>query len=326
MQLADIARIAFLTLPNYSMIAVANAVEVLRMANRLRGAEAYGWEIVTATGGPALASNGLTLNETVTLAELDRPDLLLVCGGVEVREAVDKRLLVALRRLARDGVKLGGLCTGSFALAAAGLLRGRRCAIHWENLAPIQEEFPDVEFVRDLYAIDRDRITCTGGIAPLSLILALVEARLGGAVATGVQAQFLVERVRAGAEPQHAPLSGHGKLEQAIRMMDESIDAPLQSNAVARGVGLSPRQLERLFRRHLGQSPAAYFAGLRLDRARTLLRETVMPVTAVALACGYVTPSRFSAAYRGRFGRPPREDRVGDRPALRRTSDAHPSA
>jgi transcriptional regulator GlxA family with amidase domain len=108
--------------------------------------------------------------------------------------------------------------------------------------------------------------------------------------------------------------------------MEAAVDAPVQAAAVARAVGLSPRQLERLFRRHLGQTPAAYAAGLRLDRARTLLRETGMPVTAVASACGYITPSRFSAAYRGRFGRSPRQERSSDRPTLRRRADAHQSA
>ncbi|MBV8913703.1 MAG: GlxA family transcriptional regulator [Acetobacteraceae bacterium] len=319
MNLASLSRFAFLTLPHYSMIAVANAIEALRMANRIRGTDEYRWQLVTPDGAPSPASNGLALHPTVPLAAMTRPDLVLICGGVDVREAVDVRVTAALRRLARDGVPLGGLCTGSFALAAAGLLRGRTCAIHWENLAAIEEEFPEIEFVRDLYAIDRDRVTCTGGVAPLSLMLALVEARVGPAVAAAIQAQFLLERAREGAEKQHARPgpAGHPKLDSAVRVIEAAVDAKLQTTEVARSVGLSPRQLERLFRRHLGQTPAAYAAGLRLDRARALLRETAMPVTAVASACGYVTPSRFSAAYRGRFGRSPRDERAW------RRDDAH---
>ena len=319
MEPATLASVAFLTLPNYSMIACANAIEVLRMANRLRGAPVYAWQLVTPDGQPAPASNGMALHPTVGLDAMRRPDLLLACGGVDVREAVDQRVIAALRHAARDGVALGGLCTGSFALAAAGVLRGRRCAIHWENLAPIQEEFPDIEFVRDVYAIDRDRVTCTGGVAPLSLMLALVQARFGPALAAAIQAQFLVERTRAGDEAQRSA-PGHHRLEHAVRVMEASVDSPVQAASIARAVGLSPRQLERLFRRHLGQTPAAYAAGLRLERARSLLRETAMPVTQVAAACGYVTPSRFSAAYRGRFGRPPRDERQ------RRTADAYQPA
>ena len=327
MKLAGLTSIAFLTLPHYSMIAVANAVEVLRMANRVCGAAEYRWQIVTPDGAPAAASNGMALHPTVSAAAMARPGLLLACGGVDVREAVGAKVTATLRRLARDGVPLGGLCTGSFALATAGLLRDRRCAIHWENLAAIQEEFPQIEFVRDLYAIDRDRITCTGGVAPLSLMLAVVEARLGTTLAGVIQAQFMVERARAAAEPQLPPAgpAGHHRLQNALRIMQTAVDTPLQAASVARAVGLSSRQLERLFRRHLGQTPAAFAAGLRLDRARALLRETAMPVTAVASACGYATPSRFSAAYRGRFGCSPKQDR-GAPVMTRRTGDAHQPA
>ncbi len=311
MDLGTLRRLAFMTLPNYSMIACANAVEVLRMANRLSGTAAYSWELVTPDGSPAAASNGLSLHPAVAVAGMTRPDLLLVCGGVQVQDAVDAKVIAALRRLAREGVALGSLCTGAFALAKAGLLRGRRCVVHWENLAPIGEEFREIEFVGDLYAVDRDRVTCTGGIAPISLMLAMVEARLGPALASAVAAQFLVERVRAGTERQRSPAgpSVPPKLADALRVMEEGVEAPMLAAAVARSVGLSPRQLERLFRRHLSQTPAAYSAGLRLERARTLLRETAMPVTAVGAACGYATPSRFSAAYRGRFGQPPNQER-----------------
>ena len=328
MILADLTRFAFLTLPNFTMIAVVNAVEVLRMANRVCGRAEYEWHMVTPDGQPVACSNGMTLQPTVPLSAIGRPSLVLACGGIDVREAVDAKVTAALRRLARDNVPLGGLCTGTFALAAAGLLSGRRCAIHWENLAPIQEEFPEVNFVRDLYAIDRDRITCTGGVAPLSLMLAIVEARLGAERAGAIQAQFMVERTRAGAEPQQSRLGspGHHKLEQAVRVMEAAVDTPLQAASVARAVGLSPRQLERLFRRYLGQTPAAFSAGLRLDRARSLLRDTAMPVTAVAAACGYVTPSRFSAAYRGRFGCAPRDERAVHRPVFPRRGDAHQPA
>ncbi len=328
MDLAALHRFGFLTLPNYSMIACANAIEVLRMANRLSAAPLYAWQVVTPDGTPATASNGMALQPTARLAAMVRPDLLLVCGGVDVREAVDRRVIAGLRLQARDGVALGALCTGAFALAEAGLLRGRRCAIHWEDLAAIEEEFADVAFVGDLYALDRDRATCTGGVAPLSMMLAMVEARLGPALASAVAAQFMVERVRPGTERQRAlpaPVE-QGRVGHAVRIMEASIAAPPHTGDVARAVGVTPRQLERLFRQRLGQTPAAYAAGLRLDRARALLRETAMPVTLVASACGYTTPSRFSAAYRARFGRTPSAERSDAcAAASRRTPDArHP--
>ena len=310
--LAALRRFAFLTLPNYSMIACANAIEVLRMANRLGGTPIYEWQVVTPDGLPAAASNGLALHPTIPIPAMRRPDLFLACGGVDVREAVSTKVKSALRRLARDKVPLGGLCTGTFALAAAGLLHGHRCAIHWENLAAIEQEFPDVKFTDDLYTVDGDRVTCTGGVAPLSLMLAVVQGRLGAPFSDAIAAQFLVERTRAGAESQQrlAGPAGYGKLGEAVRLMRHAIDSPPRAATVARAVGLSSRQLERLFRQHLGTTPAAYSAGLRLDRARMLLRETGMAVTAIAAACGYNTPSRLSAAYRGRFGQSPTAERA----------------
>lgn len=327
--LADLRRFAFLTLPGYSMIACANAVEALRMANRLAGEAVYAWQIVTPDGQPAAASNGLLLHPTEPLDPAKRPDLLLACGGVDVRHAVDRWVTAALRRLARGGVALGALCTGSLALADAGLLEGYRCAIHWENLAAIREEFPRVRFVEDVFAFDRDRATCTGGVAPLHMMLAVIEARLGRRLAAGVRAQFLIERARAAEERQPARLglriTGHPRLEAAVRLIEEGVETPMPSSEVARTVRLSPRQLERLFKRHLGQTPGAYAAALRLDRARVLLRETAMPITAVGVACGYASLSRFSAAYRARFGHPPRTERTTLSPGHQDARQPHPA-
>jgi transcriptional regulator GlxA family with amidase domain len=311
--LAEIARVAFLTLPNYSMIACSAAIEALRMANYVAGRPVYQTEIVTLDGAPALASGGYALSPTKPLSPA-RIDALIVCGGVDVRHAVDRRTLDELRRLDRRGVALGALCTGTFALAEADLLDGYRCAIHWENLSAIREEFENVGFVEDLFVIDRDRFTCTGGIAPLDMMAAFIEARLGPAVADKVLEQFIVPRRRYSAEPQHAPLGGritHPALEDAARVMARTIGAPLPMAAVAQRIGFSTRQLERLFRRHLDISPAEFYTGLRLDRARELLRLSGLAVTDVGIACGFGSAAHFSAAYHRRFGHSPRRERAG---------------
>lgn len=315
MKLEDLSRFGFLTLPSYSMIACANAIEALRMANRMSGTPAYAWQIVTLDGHAAAASNGLILTPCAMLSAADRFDILFVVGGVDVRNAVDRNVAAALRKLARDGVALGALCTGTFALAEARLLHGYRCAIHWENLSAVHEEFPDVDFVEDMFCIDRDRVTCTGGIAPLDLMLAVIQARLGRRVASQVSAQFLIERSRSADErqPKQTPatsLVAPRPVADAVRLIEESIEAPLSTEEVARTAGISTRQLERLFRRHLGISPAAYASAARLDRARALLRQTAMPVTDVGIACGFTSASHFSTAYRMRFGHAPRTERA----------------
>lgn len=304
-------RFGFLTLPNYSMIACTSAIEALRMANRQLGEPLYHWWPVTLDGIGAVASNGLTLGPTVRAGEVPL-DVLFVCGGVDVRGATGKRLATALRSFARDGVTLGALCTGSFALAEAGLLDGRRCAIHWEDLASVREEFPEIDFVEDIFAIDGDRITCTGGIAPLDMMLRLIGDAVGQPAAQAIAAQFIVERSREGAEPQGVagrPAQGPEPLRQALRLIERHIERPLPLEEVARQAGISRRQMERLFRSHLGLPPAAFATGMRLDRARSLLRQTAMPITEVGLACGFASPNHFSTAYRGRFGCSPRIDR-----------------
>lgn len=313
-ELARLSRIGFLTLDAYSMIALTNALEVCRMANYVSGAKAYAWDIVTLDGAPAMASNGLSLAPTLRLGEAAGADLILVCGGIDVRHAVDAQLRQALRRIARQGVALGALCTGAFALAEAGLLTGYRCAIHWENLNPIREEFPDIAFVEDLFVVDRDRLTCTGGTAPLDLMLALVKARLGGGIAAKISDQFIIERMRGAGDRQTMPIwqrAGHGHpvLSRALALMGAHVEAPLAIDVIATTAGVSRRQLERLAKQHLGLRPVELYTALRLDRARELLRLTAMPITEVSLACGYQSAAHFSTAYARRFNKPPGRER-----------------
>lgn len=312
--IARLKRIGFLTLPNYSMIALSNALEAARMANYVTGQDTYGWEVLTLDGIPAPASNGLSLSPTRRLAEAGPLDLLMVCGGIDVRQAVGRATSEALRRAARKGLALGALCTGTFALAEAGLLDGYRCAIHWENLAAIREEFPDVAFQDDAFVIDRDRLTCTGGVAPLDMMLVLIAASLGARTAGLVADQFIVRRA-APPKRQKPPLAPEvaGRapaLAKATEVMTRHLERPLAVGEVAAAANLSQRQLERLFQRHLQVSPAAFYLDLRLSRARELLRLSPLPVTDVALACGFQSAAHFSVAYGRRFGHPPRAERT----------------
>lgn len=306
--------IAFLTLDNYSMIALSNALEVLRMANYISGQALYRWTILSLDGRPAVASNGLPLTPTLAFDQADRPDMLLVCGGVEVGEACNAALDALLVRLAHAGVVLGGLCTGSYALVRAGLMKGYRCAIHWEQLAALHEEFPDVDFCDGLFSIDRDRITCSGGTAPIDMMLHLTAARYGSTLADAISAQFIVERARDGAHHQYVPLAarlgfGREELVHASRLMESHIEEPLAMAELARQAGLSPRQLQRMFRHYLDMSPLQYYLCLRLDRARELLLQTGMSIMDVMVACGFDSSCHFSKAYRERFGHPPSGER-----------------
>lgn len=309
--LASLRRFGFLTLKTYSLIAVSNAIEALRMANRVIEHDAYVWRVMSLDGAPVAASNGLSLHPTEPLGDAEGLDVLFVCGGIDVRAATSQDLRVVLRRLARQRIVIGALCTGTFALAEAGLLRGYRCAIHWENLGAIREEFPEIDIVDEMFVIDRDRITCTGGAVPLDMMLRIISAHVGPARTREISTQFLLERDRAGNEAQPVaaldpmPLS----MGRAVQLMESRIDQKLSVGEIARAAGLSERQMERLFRVHTGVTPAAYLAAARLERARRLLRQTGMSVTDIGIACGFMSLTHFSTAYRNRFGHAPRQER-----------------
>ncbi len=317
------SRFVFLTLPNYSMIALTNALEPLRMANRLLGANVYEWVIATLDGEPVPSSNGLQLAPTVPLGPAQPGDLVFVCGGINVREAITPKLLTALKRLGEARVSLGALCTGGYALAQAGLLDRYRATIHWENLPALREQFPRVLISDQLYTIDRNRYTCSGGIAPLELMLHLIEGKLGTRLARLVSEQFIVDRIRDGNDRQYVPLRAqvgvaHQGLLGVAELMEQNIENPLSLEEVAQKSGISRRQIERLFKRHVNMVPKRYYLEMRLKRARELLLQTAMPIMAVSTACGFQSPPHFSKCYRQLFGHPPIAERqqAGSRGAV----------
>ena len=307
-------RYAFLTLPNYSLIAVSNAVEPLRMANRVLGQDAYEWSIVSLDGRPVLASSGLDLAPTAALDKLAKVEILFVCGGINVREAVSAPLFAALRRLAERRIGLGALCTGGYALARAGLLDHYRATIHWENLSSLREEFPRVQLNDQVFSIDRDRYTASGGTAPLDLMLNLIQLKHGLRVSQLVSEQFVLERVRSAEDRQYVPLraqvgGSHRNMIKVAELMEENIEKPLSLEHIARTTGLSRRQIERLFRRHLDCVPKRYYLEMRLRRARELLLQTAMPIVDVTTSCGFKSPPHFSRCYRAKYGYPPSAER-----------------
>ncbi len=313
-------RFAFILIPNFSLIAFASAIEPLRLANRHTGRELYQWQIVSKDGEPVRASNGVQVTVDQSLADVrlspggTNPTILL-CTGVGVEQYQDKEVFGWLRRADRSGAAVGALCTGAHVLARIGLLDDHKCTIHWENLPGFVEDFPEIDVSADLFAVDRKRLTCSGGTAALDLMLHLIAENQGNEIASKISEQCLQDRVRQSHDHQRIPsrvrLGVHNpKLISAIEMMESNIEEPLNQEMLARYIGLSRRQLERLFRKHLGRTPAQYYLELRLERARHLLYQTSMPIMNVAFACGFVSASHFSTCYRQKYGRTPRAERV----------------
>lgn len=307
-------RFGFLLLDSYSMIAFANALEVLRMANLLSGQPLYSWCVATVNGAQGAASNGLVFAQPGSLADLDACDLVFVCGGVEVQKAISDAVVQDLRRRAARGQALGGLCTGAHALAEAGVMDGYRCAVHWENLSALREACPKVRFALEVFVIDRDRVTASGGIAPLHLMLHLVRGHHGNKLAMAISEQFIVDRVRDQSDQQRLPQPefvgpGYEHLVEATALMAANIEEPLPLSEIADATGVSLRQLERLFHRYHDMTPAQHYLTLRLRRARELLAHTSAPIMQITVACGFQTASHFCKAYRAQFGHSPSEHR-----------------
>jgi transcriptional regulator GlxA family with amidase domain len=314
-------RIAFLLVPNFSMIAFSTAVEPLRLANRASGRQLYAWHIFSPDGKPVSASNGIVITPQGKAEEAAGVGTVILCSGIDAHLYQDRSLFAQLRRFDRQGADIGALCTGSHILARAGLLDGYRCTIHWENLAGFAEDFPHIEATADVFEIDRNRFTCSGGTAALDLMLNLIARQHGHELAAAVSDQFMHERIRDQHDQQRMALPArlgvrHPKLMSVIKLMEDNLEEPLDRGELASAAGLSSRQLERLFRKYLNRSPARYYVELRLNRARLLLLQTNMPVIDVALACGFVSASHFSKCYRDFFGKTPRKERsVPLRPA-----------
>jgi transcriptional regulator GlxA family with amidase domain len=241
--------------------------------------------------------------------------MVFVCAGGNPALFDDKSVFAWLRRLARKGVTIGGISGGPYVLAKAGLLDQRRATLHWEHLPAFREAFPDVAVVPSLFEIDGNRITCSGGISALDMMVALIERDHGRQLAASVGDWFLHTHIREGFGPQRMDLRyrlgvADEKLLIVLRAMEQSIEMPQPRAALARQAGISLRQLERLFHRHIGHGVHFHYRWLRLERARQLLRETTLPVLDVALATGFASASQFARAYSRAFGEPPSRTRL----------------
>ena len=323
------------------MMAFTAAVDQIRMANRLSGEALYEWIVMTEDGATVAASNALSVPSVAMHDALSggaKLDAIFVCGGTNVEDKASENIVAYLREQASRRVPLGALCTGSFVLAEAGLLHGYRCTIHWENMSGLRERFPELIISPDLFELDRDRYTCAGGGAAVDMMVSLIAAKHGWDLAHEVAEEFMVERVRGRNDRQRLPLrlqlgASQPKLAEAVAYMEANIEELISLDEIvahvghvklvavdadkklpdldqiASHVGVSRRQLERLFQKHLNCVPSQYYMRIRLNRARQLLLQTSLPILDVAHASGFVSTPHFSKCYREHFGIPPTDER-----------------
>lgn len=307
-------RVAFFLCPGYGAISFVCAVEVLRAASNFSEQSLYDWRVISADGGPVAASNGI---ETLTEKGPDNPadfDLLIICAGFNPHKAIDAHALSWVRSVARHGAQVAGISTGAWVMAEAGLLNGYRCAIHWENAASFVEAFPEIDLTQSVFEVDRDRYTCAGGTSSLDLMLHLVASEHGTGLATEIARYYHHERIRGVGDLQAEARDmviriKSVKLLKAITLMEANLEQPLQTDELAGLIGITTRQMQRLFKEHTGKPPNRFYLDLRLRHARLLLLQTTMPVIDIAIAAGFVSHAHFSKCYRQLFQVTPSEER-----------------
>ena len=313
-------RIGMLLLPGFNSMAAQAFIDPFRAANYLRADKVYAWQFLSPQGGTVIASNGIRIGDTLAISEQAAEyDLLMVNSSWTPEEFQSSKLQTWLRVASRQRVVLGGIDTGAFVLAYAGLLDQQRVVLHYEHLAAFNELFPSIPAEEALYSIDERRVSCCGGVAAIDLALEIIQMQYGIELANAAARYIFHERLRDASEPQvPSRLQPVGyqvpdKVREAILLMERNVEEPLTQDELADYLSLSVRQLQRIFKRHIGLTPIRYYLDIRLERARGLVTQTEMPLMDIAALCGFNHAEHFSRAYRQRFALTPRKDRVEGR-------------
>ena len=307
-------RFVFVLIENFTLLSFSSALDALRIANRMSGKKLYDWTFIGENGEFVSCSAGTQFKLDNSLIDLHRDDTILLCGGTSIQDSTTKKLIGWLRREARRGLIIGGLCTAAYPMAKAGLLDEKKATIHWENQDSFAEEFLEVELTKTVFVCDGNRYTTAGGTSSIDLLLKIIADEHGEELANSVADQMIYSSIRTDQDTQRLSVPTrigvrHPKLSKVIQMMEINIEEPISPSILAKDVGMSTRQLERLFRRYLDRSPKRYYMELRLQKARNLLMQTDMSVINVALACGFASPSHFSKCYRAHYDTTPYRER-----------------
>ena len=303
-------QVGCLLIDDFALMSYSAVVEPLRAANLLAGRTIYEVRHYAVPGQRAESSGRLAVEGAVAVADDCNPHYLFVFAGGDPARFQDERVFDWLRLLANRGVILVGVSGGPVILAAAGVMEGRRMTVHWEHAAVLAEASPNLFVERTLYVIDRDRITCAGGIAPLDLMHALITEHCGGELAQKVSDWYMHTDTRPFGGPQRAGIAErYGTTNQtvvrAIEAMENHIADPLTLPQLALLSGIGARQLNRLFSEKLGQSTMGFYRVLRLEKARGFLAQSPMKISQIALAAGFSSQAHFSQCFRERYGEPP---------------------
>lgn len=306
--------VGFVLFPHFAMLSFSSVIEPLRIANRLSNRELYRWELVSLDDHAVEASNGISFMPTMNVAQWQQLDALILVAGIGTNLIGDIKLFKWLREIGRSQRLLGSTSTGSILLAKAEVLRHKRCTIHWEDQASLQEEYPDLIVTNELFEIEGNILTCSGGTAGLDMMLSLIERQQGIILAKNIADQCIHPNIRSAHDKQRMSLEEslgihNPSILAAIRVMQSHIEDTINCEDIASLSGISHRQLQRLFKESFGMTPASYYLKIRLEHGDNLLRKTSLDVINIATATGFSSSSHFSKCYRKQYGLSPRERR-----------------
>jgi AraC family transcriptional regulator, glycine betaine-responsive activator len=311
---SSLQRFGFLLVPNFSLIALSTAVDPLRLANMALGNKAYEYVTIGMRDGPVASSDGIQVLPEQTLGQSRDYDAVFVVGPNPIPRVGYAEVSRWLQRLASQGVALGGIDTGAYYLAKAGLLQGYRCTVHWEDRDALLQEFPDLLVSNRIVEVDRDRYTCSGGVSPLEMMTYLLRRPPGSRELAQQVSDLLVAQQRNPDETQSLPLRYRYShlpetLLEALEIMEVNVEEPLTPAEVADYLKLSRRQLERQFRDFLDTTPARKYMEVRLAKARLSVLRTNRSIEDIAMSCGFATTTHFITRYRAAYGNTPQSER-----------------
>jgi len=284
------------------------------MANWIGGNNCYSTALISHDGKAVTSSCGVQIQTNHSLRELPYFDAVFVCGASPIARTGNEAVIDWLRKQRNSKMAIGGIGTGSYVLAIAGLLDKYRATIHWWHIENLKQEFPQTQVTNRLFEIDGLRYTCSGGTASMDMMLFLIGRQHNLDLAASISEQFVCERIRSNDDIQRIPIksrvtASQPKLIEAVTLMEANIEEPLSTDDLAHHVKLSRRHLERLFKKHLHNVPAKYYMEIRLIEARKLLRQSDKSILQIGVLCGFSSASYFSTAYKNFYDITPREER-----------------
>lgn len=299
-------KITLLLAADSSLMSLASVLDVMRGANRMAQSKLFDWQIITPHDQAVQLTCGLSIQPDVAFNPQLQGDILIILAGFHHEQHFDKALLRQLKNIIPRFHWIGGIESGSWALARLGLLDGHQATTHWEDLEDFALKHPSIQVRPDRFVIDAPTFTSGGASPSFDFMLHLIRCRYGQQLALEVASIFIYDPIHTRHDAQSLMCLGlletqEPRVAKAIRLMAEHLEDPLSIRQIAQELALSVRMLEYLFREQLNATPAQYYLHLRLHNARRLVTDTGLSIQEIALRTGFSSLAVLSRCFRDTY-------------------------